>query len=71
MGLLEDIRNKPHEAKVRMIWICVAIVVALLVLVWILVGQMKLDSSNSFLGTISNRIGHPSKTFPQLFNREE
>lgn len=70
MGLLEKIRNKPHEAKVRIIWISAGVMVVLLAIAWILVGQMKLNPNDSFIGTIIDRVGHPSKTFPKIFNRE-
>lgn len=69
MGILENIRNKPHETKVRMIWISAGVVVALMVLAWILVGQMKIDSDKTFMGTIIDRVGNPSKTFPRIFNK--
>jgi len=70
MQWLENIRNKPHEAKVRLIWIAAGIAIVLLVIVWLLVGQMKLDPNQSFIRTMTERIGHPGKTFPKLFNRE-
>jgi hypothetical protein len=31
---LDNIRQKPHEKKVRLIWICVAVAVILLFTIW-------------------------------------
>lgn len=69
MGLLENIRNKPHAEKIRLIWICVGVVVVILVILWILFGRMTIDPNKSFIGTIVERIGHPGETFPKLFNQ--
>ena len=70
MQWLENIRNKPHESKVRMIWIAAGVAVAILIALWVLVGRMTLNPNESFIGTMVDRIGHPGKTFPKLFNRE-
>jgi hypothetical protein len=69
MGLLEKIRDKPHETKIRIIWISAGVVVIALVVAWVLIGRMKLNPNESFLGNVVNRIGNPSKTFPQFFNK--
>lgn len=68
MGLLEKIRNKPHEKKIRLIWIFAGVAVIIMVILWLLVGQMKLDPNQSLIGNIKDRIGNPGKTFPKLFN---
>lgn len=39
MKFIEKIRSKPHAEKIRIIWIIVAVVAALLVLVWVLTAR--------------------------------
>jgi hypothetical protein len=41
MALLEKIRNKPHEQKVRLIWIFSGIAVVLLIVIWIVAAHMQ------------------------------
>lgn len=70
MGLIEHIRNKPHETRIRIIWISAGVAAVLLIAAWVLVGQMKLNPDKSFIGAVAERIGSPGKTFPKLFNKE-
>lgn len=69
MGIIENIRNKPQETRVRIIWVTCAVVVVILLVAWVLVGRMEISSNDSFIGQVLHRIGHPSQTFPGLFNR--
>ena len=39
MNLIEKIRSKPHAEKMRLIWITVTVVAALLLLVWVLTAR--------------------------------
>jgi hypothetical protein len=45
MSWLDQIRSAPHEKKVRLIWICIAVAVILLVIAWILSSQLQGDHS--------------------------
>ena len=44
MSWLEKIRQKPNNEKIKLIWIVCSITVAILIIVWIIVGGIKKDT---------------------------
>lgn len=68
MRLIENIRNKPHEHKVRIIWICAGVVAVVMIVLWILVGKSELDPNQSLIQNIKNTVGNPKESFPKFFN---
>ncbi len=68
MGLIEKIRNKPHEHKIRIIWICAGVTAVILIVLWILVGRAELDPTESLIQNIKQSVGNPKESFPKFFN---
>jgi hypothetical protein len=44
MSWLENIRQKPNSEKIKIIWIVCSVTVAILIIVWIIVGGIKKDT---------------------------
>ena len=65
MSLLESIRNKTSEQKMRIIWIVVAIAATILILLWILTSKIYSDSSadTSIFQTIGKGIKDVQSSF--------
>ncbi len=68
MGLIENIRNKPHEHKIRIIWVCAAGVVVVLLVVWVLVGRLELNPEQSLFQNLKTQAGESAKSFPNPFS---
>lgn len=51
--LIDNIRNKPHHEKSRIVWIVAGSVAAVLIIVWILVGM---PSRNGNSGDVINQF---------------
>jgi len=58
MSWIENIRNKSHAQKVRLIWIICGIVVVIMVVVWVFTSKMRQDlpKDTSLFQTISRGI---------------
>ena len=54
--ILEHIRNKPHEHRQRLVWICVGVVAALLLLTWALVGNSSRGDAGNFFQTLNEGV---------------
>ena len=68
--ILEKIRNKPHTEKMRLIWIMTIIVVAVLVIVWIIVGQAPRPTGDTgILGVINRGWQDVKNSYRGAFNK--
>ncbi len=58
MSWLENIRNKPHHEKIRLIWIFAIITGVLLILLWIATTRINknLPKDTSLFNTISRGV---------------
>ncbi|MBI3232192.1 MAG: hypothetical protein HYZ51_03890 [Candidatus Doudnabacteria bacterium] len=58
MSLLEKIRNKPYEEKIRLIWAICAVTALILAIVWILTSRIKQDlpKDTSLFQTIGSGV---------------
>ena len=67
---LEKIRQKPHAEKVRLIWIISIVTVALLVIIWVAVGQAPRPTEDSgIFGTISRGWQDVKNSYHNAFNK--
>jgi hypothetical protein len=59
--IINHIRNKPPEQKDRFIWISAGVVVAVLLIVWIMVGNSKKsDSDTGFMKSFTEKFNSPN-----------
>lgn len=41
MGLIDNIRNKPQEQKIRLIWIILGVVAVVMIVLWIITARFS------------------------------
>ena len=67
MHLLESIRNKTPEQKMRIIWTIVAVAAVILILLWIFTSKIYSDSSADI--SIFHTIGKGVKDVQSSFKK--
>lgn len=64
--VIENIRNKPPHHRDRIIWICAAIAIGLLLIVWLLVGNgRKTTPDKNFLQDFQQGVDEGKTLVPQ------
>ena len=58
---LEKVRNKPHHKKTQIIWVCAAIVGAVLLVIWAILGIPTRNNSDQDLFQTFNQDFQDSK----------
>ncbi len=68
MSWLEKIRNKPHEEKLKIIWIITGSCFLILVLLWIILGNpnRKADPNTTIFQTIGNSFQNTVKQIKEM-----
>ncbi|HEX3100008.1 MAG TPA: hypothetical protein VHQ41_03475 [Patescibacteria group bacterium] len=70
--IIENIRSKPPHHRDRIIWICAAIAAALLLLIWVLVGDGHREGTDSnFFQTFNQGVNEGKNLVPQDINATE
>lgn len=67
MSWVEKIRNKPHAAKIRLIWMWVAVAVIILVAIWAVTWRLRRDGPRDT--TIINTIDQGIKDYKNNYNK--
>ncbi len=67
MSLLETIRNKPHNQKVRLVWILTLAAVGVLIFVWVITSQIGKRSQKDL--SLFKTIGRGLNDFKNNFRK--
>ena len=63
--IIEHIRSKPYEKRNRIIWICAGVTAALLLTIWLLVGNRPgADRDTNFFNTFNQGFEANKNSFP-------
>lgn len=68
MKLIDNIRNKPRHKRTQIIWITAAVVAALLLGVWAIVGSPQRGDGGNFFNTFNNDFQN-GNTVPNPLNQ--
>lgn len=64
--VIENIRNKPEHHRERIIWICAAVFAAVLLIVWMIIGNgRKTTTDESFFQTFNQGVEEGKEIVPQ------
>ncbi len=70
MSWIENIRNKPHSYKIRLMWIIISCVVVILIAIWILVNRIG-NNVNVASFFFKNQVKEIKDTGKQLFEENK
>lgn len=68
MSWLEKIRTKPHEEKLKIIWIITGSCFLILILLWVILGnpERKADPNTTIFKTIGNSFQDTIKQIKEM-----
>lgn len=67
--IIQNIRQQPEHQRNRIIWMIAAIVVALLLLLWVLIGNTKRESNGNVINELNSEYNENKNLLPDLYNK--
>ncbi len=64
-NVIHHVRSKPSHVRDRIIWICAGVAVAILLIVWAIVGNgRKIDTNESFFQDFNQGVNEGKNILP-------